>query len=115
MILPSIKKKENKEWLLKNENTFFTYMAIHHSLSDMAHTFLHYETFNDAYVEKMINEIENFEKQKEKEERIRKAKRNGKKVSEIKESTSVEKKIAKMEEAAKKIEDSWDEDGELPD
>jgi hypothetical protein len=114
-IISYVKKPENKKWLLDNEQTFIGYMATHHSLSDMVHTYLHAETFNDAYVEKIIQEIELTEKKKEKEEKIRKAKRNGKKVSEIKEMTAVEKKIAKMEEAAKDIEDQWEKDGELPD
>lgn len=114
MIIPSVKKKENKEWLLANEQTFIGYMATHHSLNDCVHTYLHCETFNDAYVEKMIAEIEAAEKKREKEEKLRKAKRNGKKVSELKEATAIEKKIAKMEEASEKPRDAWD-DGELLD
>jgi hypothetical protein len=115
MIITSVKKKENKDWLMANELSFIDYMSKHHSLADICHTYLHTETFNDAYVEKIIKDIETYEKRIEKEEKIRKAKRSGKKVSEIKETTAVEKKIAKMEEAAKKIEDEWENEGELPD
>jgi predicted nucleic acid-binding protein len=115
MIITSVKKKENKDWLLANEQTFIDYMAKHHSVADCVHTYLHTETFNDAYVETMISNIEASEAKKEKEEKIRKAKRKGKKVSEIKETTAIEKKMAVMEENAKKIEDEWDDEGELPD
>jgi predicted ribosome quality control (RQC) complex YloA/Tae2 family protein len=110
-----IKKKENKEWLSNNYESFIYYMSTHHSMNDCWHTILNMSTFNDAYVEKMITEIESSEKRREKEEKIRKAKRNGKKVSTLKETTAVEKKIAELEEKTAAIQkDSWD-DGELLD
>jgi hypothetical protein len=115
IVNPYIKKPENKKWLLENWETFIGWMALNHSMTDCWHTILDLSTFNDLYIEKIIQEVEATEKRKEKEEKLRKAKRNGKKVSELKEATAVEKKIAKMEEAAKKIEDSWEEDGELLD
>lgn len=115
IVNPYIKKAENKQWLLDNYETFVQYMAMHHSLVDCWHTILDLSTFNDAYVEKLIADIELSEKRKEKEEKIRKAKRSGKSVSKIKESSAVDKKIAVMEEAAEKVVQSWDEYGELPD
>lgn len=115
IVNPYIKKKENKDWLSANFQTFLDWMSKHHSLYDCWHTILNLSTFNDAYVEKIISSVETAEKEKEREERLRKAKRNGKKVSESKEATTVEKKIAKMEEAAQKIKDDWEEYGELPD
>jgi hypothetical protein len=117
MIIPSVKKKENKDWLKANEETFLNYMATHHSMHDMAHTYLHYETFNDAYVEGMIANIEAAEKKRQKEEKILKAKVSGKKVSKVKEMTAVEKKMAEMEEKTvegNKNVSQW-EDMELPD
>jgi len=115
IVNPYIKKAENKQWLSDNWETFLDYMSKHHSLIDCWHTVLNISSFNDTYIEKIISEVEKVEKKKEKEEKIRKALRNGKKVSEIKETSSIEKKIAKMEEAAQKVEKSWEDYGELPD
>jgi hypothetical protein len=115
MIIPSIKKAENIEWLMKNSETFLDYMSKHHSLADCLHTYLHIETFDDAYVENMIKNIEAAEKKRQKEAAILKKKIKGKKVSEIKETTAVDKMMAVTEEAAKAIEDEWEEEGELPD
>jgi hypothetical protein len=114
IVNPYIKKAENKEWLLKNFQTFLDYMSKKHSLYDCWHTILDLSTFNDTYIEGVIQEVEKVEKQKEREEKMRKAKRNGKKVSEMKEATAVEKKIAKMEEESAIPKDPWDEYTELP-
>lgn len=94
MILPSIKKQENIDWLLANEQTFLDYMAKHHSHYDIAHTYLHYETFDDEYVENMIVTIQKEDARKEKEEKKRKA--SEKKQIKAEKKSKEEQKIEEM-------------------
>jgi hypothetical protein len=97
IVNPFIKKKENQEWLEKNEETFIQYMGLHHSVFDMAHTYLHLDTFNDAYIESMIKSIEVNEKKKIRQEKLLKAKISTKGTPK---KTAIEQKIETMETAA---------------
>lgn len=105
MIIPSVTKKENQEWLLQNSEVFMEYMASHHSLVDIVHTYLNYETFDDAYVEKMIKEIELYLKKKDDQEK--KIKLIAKKKY-SKTPTVVEKKMEKFNKIAEKAENQDD-------
>ena len=112
---PYIKSAANIEWLSKNHETFLDWMAKHHSLVDCFHTLLDISTFDDNYVAKIIAKVEASDKQKVKEERLRKRKRAGKKVSEDSKATVIEKKQATIEEAYEERKRKRDEDAELPD
>jgi len=106
MILPSVTKKENQDWLLANEETFLDYMSKTHSSYDLTHTYLHYETFNDAYVENMRKKIEISLRKKLKEE----AELKKNLPTEKKKTSKSEKKIQTMEKIADEIEIAKDGD-----
>lgn len=110
MILPSVTKKANQDWLLNNQEVFLEFMATHHSLQDVLHTYLHYETFNDDYVEKMITEIEKSLKKKEAQEKaiLKSAKKDHTKKDPIKERNDA---VNKAVQAKRDLED---DDWELP-
>lgn len=95
---PFIKKQANKDWLENNQETFLDYMAKRHSLTDCWHTVLHPETFDDAYVENMIKEVEKADKRKIKEDAARKKKLKTPAAS------ATEKKMNAMEENADRLE-----------
>jgi hypothetical protein len=59
MIVSSyVKKQENLDYLSQNEETFLEWMGKNHSPVSLAHTLLHMDTFDDAYVEKLRKQIE---------------------------------------------------------
>jgi hypothetical protein len=101
-ILPSIKDKDNIKWLMENEETFLVFMSQNHSAIDLAHTYLYFDTFNDAYLKKIRAKIAASDQKIEDELKKRKAAPKPKKTT--KKKTAVEKKIEVMEKAAEKVE-----------
>jgi hypothetical protein len=102
IVNPFIKKPENLKWLEDNEETFIRYVGEHHSIFDIAHTILHLDTMDDAFVESVKKYTEIQEKRIAKEAAQRK-KARGKAATPA--PTAIEKKIKTFEDAAKKIED----------
>jgi hypothetical protein len=100
-IMPSIKDPNNIKWLEENSETFLQYMANSHSGYDLAHTFLNYKSFNDAYVAGMIRKIKIHEKKLETEKKKRAAELKKEKNAP---TTVIEKKMQKMEDIANRIE-----------
>jgi hypothetical protein len=101
-IIPSIKDPANIKWLQENEETFIEYMAGTHSSIDLAHTYLHYTTFDDKYVATLIKRIEIRDQRLKAEKEKRDA--APKPSTPKKKKTGPEKKIEAMEKAAIKIE-----------
>ena len=108
---PWIKDQKNIEWLENNFETFINHMALKHSVHDIAHTILCPDTLNDAYVTKLIKEVERSDRQYKRECEERQKELKAEKVK----KSSGDKKAQEFEKVLEAKQRENDEDYELPD